>query len=68
MRPTERGVPEVYNSTYDIRKLLAATSRLRDGAALHMPGPDILRKKLTKKLDSTEIGELLREFGLVTDQ
>jgi oleate hydratase len=33
-----------------------------------MPGPDILRKKLTQKLDSTEIGELLREFGLVTDQ
>jgi myosin-crossreactive antigen len=33
----DRGVPEVFNSTYDVRSLLAAT----------------------------EIGELLKEFGLV---
>ncbi|WP_378740214.1 oleate hydratase [Nocardia brasiliensis] len=64
----ERGVPEVYNSTYDIRKLLAATSRLRDGDELHIPGPDLLRKKLMKKLDSTEIGVMLEEYGLVADK
>ncbi|QJQ05078.1 oleate hydratase [Undibacterium piscinae] len=29
----ERGVPEVFNSTYDIRTLLAASGRLRDAAA-----------------------------------
>ncbi|GAA5108509.1 oleate hydratase [Nocardia iowensis] len=64
----ERGVPEVYNSTYDVRKLLAATSRLRDGDELHIPGPDLLRKKLMKKLDSTEIGVMLEEYGLVADK
>ncbi|WP_194833337.1 oleate hydratase [Nocardia sp. XZ_19_369] len=64
----ERGVPEVYNSTYDVRKLLAATSRLRDGDELHIPGPDVLRKKLMKKLESTEIGVMLEEYGLVADK
>ncbi|MFI9402638.1 oleate hydratase [Nocardia sp. NPDC052316] len=64
----ERGVPEVYNSTYDVRKLLAATSRLRDGDELHIPGPDLLRKKLMKKLESTEIGVMLEEYGLVADK
>ncbi|QBS38940.1 oleate hydratase [Nocardia sp. CS682] len=64
----ERGVPEVYNSTYDVRKLLAATSRLRDGDELHIPGPDVLRRKLMKKLESTEIGVMLEEYGLVADK
>ncbi|WP_433654054.1 oleate hydratase [Nocardia sp. CA-128927] len=64
----ERGVPEVYNSTYDVRKLLAATSRLRDGDELHIPGPDLVRKKLMQKLDSTEIGVMLEEYGLVADK
>lgn len=63
----ERGVPEVYNSTFDVRKLLAATSRLRDGDELHIPGPEIVRKKLMKKLESTEIGVMLEEYGLVGD-
>jgi oleate hydratase len=61
----ERGVPEVFSSTYDIRSLLAATSRLRDGDTVHLPGPDVLRRKIMQKLDSTEIGELLRDSGLV---
>ncbi|MFJ2836165.1 MULTISPECIES: oleate hydratase [Nocardia] len=61
----ERGVPEVYASTYDIRSLLAATSRLRDGEEMSLPGPDFVRHRLLKKLDDTEIGPLLREFGLV---
>ncbi|MEV6065059.1 oleate hydratase [Nocardia sp. NPDC052001] len=64
----ERGVPEVFNSTYDIRSLLAATSRLRDGKAIDLPGPQILRKQLFKRLDSTEVGELLSEFGLISDK
>ncbi|MFI7000655.1 oleate hydratase [Nocardia sp. NPDC050175] len=64
----ERGVPEVFNSTYDVRKLLAATSRLRDGDELHIPGPDLVRKKLMSKLDSTEIGVMLEEYGLVGDK
>jgi oleate hydratase len=62
----DRGVPEVFNSTYDIRTLLAAASRLRDGKEIDIPGPDLLRKLLTKKLDS-EIGGLLKEFHLISD-
>ncbi|MEV6060731.1 oleate hydratase [Nocardia asteroides] len=61
----ERGVPEVFASTYDIRSLLAATSRLRDGAEMSLPGPEFVRHRLLAKLDDTEIGPLLREFGLV---
>lgn len=64
----ERGVPEVFNSTYDVRTLLAGMSRLRDGDPLDIPGPEFLRRKLLQKLDSTEVGELLREFGLVAEK
>ena len=63
----ERGVPEVFNSTYDIRTLLAASGRLRDGKAIDIPGPAFVRKLLMNKLDKTQIGSLLREFGLVAD-
>ncbi|OQW89580.1 MAG: oleate hydratase [Rhodoferax ferrireducens] len=62
----ERGVPEVFNSTYDIRSLLGATGRLRDGKELDIPGPAFVRNLLMNKLDKTQIGALLREFGLVT--
>ncbi|MQQ99854.1 oleate hydratase [Glaciimonas soli] len=62
----ERGIPEVFNSTYDIRSLLAATGRLRDGKEIDIPGPAFLRSLLMKKLDSTQIGALLREFQLIS--
>jgi len=62
----ERGVPEVFNSTYDVRSLLAAMSRLRDGAELTLPVPGFVQKRIVKKLGSTEIGELLTEFGLTS--
>jgi oleate hydratase len=45
--------------------LLGATSRLRDGKEMNVPGPAFLRTLLMNKLDKTEIGALLREFGLV---
>jgi oleate hydratase len=61
----ERGVPEVFNSTYDIRMLLSATGRLRDGKEIHIPGPSFLRNLLMNKLDKTQIGALLHEFGIV---
>ncbi|AXH37230.1 oleate hydratase [Humibacter sp. BT305] len=63
----ERGVPEVFNSTYDIRKLLAATSRLRDGEEVALPGGPLARKLIHNRIDDTEIGQLLAEFGLVPD-
>ncbi len=63
----ERGVPEVFNSTYDIRTLLAATGLLRDGAELDIPGPAFIRKLLLHKLDKTQVGELLREYHLLSE-
>jgi oleate hydratase len=63
----ERGVPEVFNSTYDVRLLLAASARLRDGEELSIPGPAFVRNLLMKELDKTQIGVLLREFKLVGD-
>jgi oleate hydratase len=60
----DRGVPEVFNSTYDVRKLLAAASHMRDGEELGF-GPDIVRKRLNHKLEKTEIGELLKEAKLI---
>jgi len=63
----DRGVPEVFNSTYDVRTLFAAASRLRDGKGIDIPGPGFLRKLLMKKLESTEIGELLKEAHLISD-
>jgi oleate hydratase len=64
----ERGVPEVFGSTYDIRALLSAASYLRDGAELRLPGPGFVNQWLLGKLDETEIGELLTEFGLVPEK
>ncbi|CAN5270495.1 oleate hydratase [soil metagenome] len=61
----ERGVPEVFNSTYDVRTLLAAMSVLRDGKELDIPGPDIIRRWLLRKIDGTEIGELLEQSHLL---
>ncbi|MGO9719880.1 MAG: oleate hydratase [Roseiarcus sp.] len=63
----ERGVPEVFNSTYDIRTLLASLGPLRDGKGVDIPGPRFLRNFLLKKLDSTEIGKLLEEFHLISE-
>jgi oleate hydratase len=60
----ERAVPEVFNSTYDIRTLLAAIKPLRDGRELDIPGPAFLRTLLLKKLEGTEISALLKEFKL----
>ena len=61
----ERGVPEVFGSTYDVRSLLAATSRLRDGEEISVPGPPLLRKWLTGKVEDNEIGQLLKDNHLI---
>jgi oleate hydratase len=62
----ERGVPEVFNSTYDIRVLLAAIGHLRDGKEINVPGPSFIRNILIKQLDKTEIGALLRRYEVIT--
>ncbi len=63
----ERGVPEVFGSTYDVRTLLDAAYHLRDGEPLDLPGPEAVRKHLLAKLDTTEIGRLLTDSGLLPD-
>lgn len=61
----DRGVPDVFNSTYDIRSLLAAAVHLRDGKDVDIPIPEILRQRLVEKMSRNEIGELLVEYGLI---
>lgn len=65
----DRAVPEVYDSCYDIRYLLDATSKMMDGRKLtdiKLPfGINFLEKKALSKLEETVIGELLERFNLV---
>ncbi|MFJ9371539.1 oleate hydratase [Nocardia sp. NPDC101769] len=61
----ERGVPDVFNSTYDVRTLLAAMTHLRDGDPIDLPGPDLLWRSLAKRLGNNEIGELLTQYGVI---
>jgi oleate hydratase len=61
----ERAVPEVFNSTYDVRSLLAATSRLRDGAVVDLPGPSKIRDAILGKVQSNEVGSILAEYELI---
>lgn len=61
----ERGVPEVFASTYDVRSLLKATAALQDGKKLEIPLPHALTKRIMKRLDKTVVGNLLRETGVL---
>ena len=61
----ERGVPETWGSTYDVRDLLEASARMRDGKKVEMPGPAALRGYLRGRLEHGEIGQLLEEHGLI---
>lgn len=60
----ERGVPEVFNSTYDVRTLLEATARLRDGDPLHVPGPAFVKDRLAERFGAGEIAQLLKQAQL----
>lgn len=55
----ERGVPEVWGSVYDIRDLLNATARSRDGKKLPIPA------FVGRRLDRTVVGPLLRSTGVI---
>ena len=61
----ERGVPETWGSTYDVRVLLEGLTRLRDGEKVRIPGPEPLRKRLRRRLENGEVGELLEEYGVL---
>ncbi|WFU54737.1 oleate hydratase [Bradyrhizobium pachyrhizi] len=53
----ERCVPEVFNSTYDIRKLFAGIRRLRDGKEVQVPELAFLRKLVLKNIGGTDFGK-----------
>lgn len=64
----ERGVPEVFNSVYDIRELLKAFYYLNDKKAIKemdLPIPGLIEKIGRKKLKGTFIEELLQEAHLM---
>ena len=55
----ERAVPEVWGSRYDIRCWLKSIAASADYKKHKLPAP------LMEILDRTDIGGLLREFGVV---
>ncbi|MFV0319434.1 MAG: oleate hydratase [Microbacterium sp.] len=61
----ERAVPEVFNSTYDLRYLLKATTDLQDGAPSFGARGTPIQRHLINKLANTELGHLLADFGVV---
>ena len=65
----DRGVPEVWGSTYDVRDLLNATIKLRDGAPLTAMDLGFKERmvvsKLLEKIEGTDIEKLLREYHVI---
>ena len=65
----DRGVPEVWGSTYDIRDLLNATVQLRDGKKitdLKLPFFEhIALNEILKKAAGTDIEKILKESGAI---
>ena len=65
----DRGVPEVWGSTYDVRDLLNATVALRDGRKLTDMDlgfkEKIAMKELLKKIAGTDIEKLLKEHHVI---
>lgn len=65
----DRGVPEVWGSTYDIRDLLNATVQLRDGkkiTEMHLGMKEkIALKEVMKKIEGTDIEKLLKEYEVI---
>ena len=65
----DRGVPEVWGSTYDVRDLLMSSVKLRDGKPItDMAMPFIEKSALglmLKKIDGTDLAKILREYGAI---
>ncbi|HHF7010265.1 TPA: oleate hydratase [Streptococcus mutans] len=65
----DRGVPEVWGSTYDIRDLLHAAVALRDGKKITDMklnlSEKIALKELLKKTKGTDLEKLLKDYHLV---
>lgn len=65
----DRAVPEVWGSVYDIRDLLNATVKLRDGKGINDLDlgfkEKIALKEALKKIQGTQIERLLKEYHLI---
>lgn len=65
----DRGVPEVWGSTYDLRDLINATVQLRDGKKItDMELPFIEKialKEVLKKIQGTDIEKFLKEYNAI---
>ena len=65
----DRGVPEVWGSTYDVRDLVNASVALRDGRKLTDMDLGVVEKlalkELLKKARGTDIEKLLAEHGAI---
>ena len=65
----DRGVPEVWGSTYDVRDLLNATVKLRDGKKATDMELGLMEKlavkKLLGKIENTDIEKLLKEYHVI---
>lgn len=65
----DRGVPEVWGSVYDIRDLLNATVKLRDGKKITDMDMDLKQKiavkELLKKIEGTDIDKILKEYDVI---
>ena len=65
----DRGVPEVWGSTYDIRDLLNATVKLRDGKSIEEMKlgftEEIILRKALKTISGTDIEKLLKKYKVI---
>ena len=65
----DRGVPEVWGSTFDIRNLLMSSVKLRDGKPITDMRLNFVErialKEVLKRIGGTDIGKLLREYGVI---
>lgn len=68
----DRGVPEVWGSVYDIRDLLNATVKLRDGKPITDMKLNLIErfimKKALKKAKGTDIEKLLKEHKVIPNE
>lgn len=65
----DRGVPEVWGSTFDVRDLLDATVKINDGKTLFDMSltlkQKMVLKDLLKKIEGTDIEKLLKEYHVI---
>ena len=65
----DRGVPEVWGSTYDVRDLINASVQLRDGRKLTElelnPAERLALKAVLKKLHGTDLERLLQDYHAI---